>query len=154
MKGRVFCNRECFKNHTGKKVTKPCEACGKDVTRVQSQMFDRVFCNRDCAKEYTSPRMTNMNAELNKTRMTLEVRTKLRAVRLGTGEGKTYEKTFGRHTHRIVAEEKLGRELRKGEVVHHIDENKRNNSPDNLMVLSSQAEHFRIHFKPAQYDKK
>ena len=31
----------------------------------------------------------------------------------GRGEGKTYTKRLGKHEHRLVAEEKLGRPLRK-----------------------------------------
>lgn len=58
----------------------------------------------------------------------------------------SYPKRGGRHEHRIIAEEKIGRPLRLGEVVHHIDGNKKNNSPDNILVLSSQAEHVRLHF--------
>lgn len=61
------------------------------------------------------------------------------------GKGKTYRKHLGRYEHRVVAEMKLGRPLKKGEVVHHIDGNFRNNDPDNLMVLSSQSEHCKIH---------
>lgn len=45
----------------------------------------------------------------------------------GRGEGKTYTKCLGKHEHRLVAEEKLGRPLRKGEVVHHIDGDYKNN---------------------------
>lgn len=92
------------------------------------------------------------NNDWNKEKMTFEVRTKLRAKKLGRGEGKSYEKTFGKHTHRIIAEQKLGRELKKGEVVHHEDENKRNNDPDNLRVFASQAEHAAYH-KNKQYGK-
>lgn len=86
-----------------------------------------------------------LNAELNPTRMTAEVRAKLRAARLDTGEGKTYTKTYGQHTHRLVAEQMLGRPLAPGEVVHHIDRDKRNNNPENLMVFASQAEHAAWH---------
>jgi hypothetical protein len=78
-------------------------------------------------------------------RMTPEVRTKLREAHLDTGENKTYSKFLGRHTHRVVAELMLGRPLRPGEVVHHIDGNKRNNVPENLMVFDSQAEHAAWH---------
>jgi len=79
--------------------------------------------------------------------MTAGTREKLRQSRLGTGQGKTYAKRFGRHEHRIVAEQMLGRPLRPGEVVHHIDGNKRNNAPENLMVFASQAEHALWHKK-------
>lgn len=60
-------------------------------------------------------------------------------------QGKTYTKTKGRHTHRVVAEIKLGRKLLPGETVHHRDDTKTNNDPDNLDVLPSQAEHMRRH---------
>lgn len=46
--------------------------------------------------------------------------------------------------HRLVAEQKYGREIKKDEVVHHIDGNKTNNSIDNLVIVS-RAEHMEIH---------
>lgn len=62
----------------------------------------------------------------------------------GRGEGKTYRKRNGRHEHRVVAEEKLGRPLRSGEIVHHLDGDIHNNDPENLHV-TTQGEHIRIH---------
>lgn len=47
--------------------------------------------------------------------------------------------------HRYVAEQKLGRHLKKGEVVHHIDRNRLNNDPDNLLVFRSRQDHSRYH---------
>jgi hypothetical protein len=47
--------------------------------------------------------------------------------------------------HRAVAEKKLGRKLRPGEVVHHKDRDKSNNHPSNLWVFKNQAEHDRAH---------
>lgn len=47
--------------------------------------------------------------------------------------------------HRIVAENKIGRLLTEKEVVHHLDNNSKNNNPDNLAVIANQTEHFRIH---------
>lgn len=97
--------------------------------------------------------MVYMNRIMNPNRMTPAVRNKLRSARLGTGEGKTYTKTFGRHTHRVVAEQILGRPLKEGEIVHHIDGNKRNNDPSNLMVMT-QSEHCRLHFSKKGGDPK
>jgi hypothetical protein len=50
--------------------------------------------------------------------------------------------------HRIVAAIKYGRILKSSEIVHHIDGNIENNSPDNLMVVASCSEHKKLHLKP------
>lgn len=55
-----------------------------------------------------------------------------------TKEGVVYE-------HVLVAEEKLGRYLKDEEVVHHIDENKYNNSSENLMVFKTNSDHSSFH---------
>ena len=45
----------------------------------------------------------------------------------------------------LVAEKILGRYLQKGEVVHHIDGNRMNNSMENLMVFATHGDHVRYH---------
>jgi hypothetical protein len=57
-----------------------------------------------------------------------------------------YFRFFGSNylLHRWAAQKKLGRKLHCWEVVHHIDGNKTNNHPDNLMVCSREA-HYQIH---------
>lgn len=50
----------------------------------------------------------------------------------------------GRHLHVVIAEWIIGRPLAKGEVVHHVDGNNRNNDPANLQVMSHSA-HARLH---------
>lgn len=148
-----------------------CDFCGKEFERYDYQLKNKkhYFCSRQCLadfsnkkknpdryselKDYTkmSENLTNINRELNPTRMTASVREKLRHSRLGSGKGKTYAKYYGKHEHRIVAETILGRKLKSGEIVHHIDGNKRNNSIYNILVLPSQSEHAKLHARERKF---
>ncbi len=57
----------------------------------------------------------------------------------------SYLRIDGRLAHRVIMERLLGRSLTAQEVVHHDNENPRDNRPENLILLPSQAEHARIH---------
>lgn len=138
-----YCSGAC--RSEAKTVVKPCWNCGTPVKRWLSVSNGEFCCSPACSRLFKQHNMRQLNAELNPTRMTVEVRTKLREKHVGKGEGKAYRKTFGKHTHRVVAAEKAGRELLPGEVVHHIDGNKLNNHPDNLEILPSQSVHASLH---------
>lgn len=60
-----------------------------------------------------------------------------KAITSGSFKGYVYE-------HLIVAERFLGRPLSEGDVVHHLDRNRSNNSPDNLLIISGPM-HVRLH---------
>jgi hypothetical protein len=47
--------------------------------------------------------------------------------------------------HRIVMENKIGRILKRGEIVHHINEKKKDNRPENLQLIESASTHTRSH---------
>lgn len=131
-------------------IVTECSYCGSHLEKpayARSLENKRHFCNRSC-------NLKKMNEELNPTRMTYATRLKLRKSRLGAGEGKSYPKLFGRHIHRVIAEIKIGRKLKPGEVVHHENENKRNPSPDNLRIFPSQSEHASWHAKKNRGDAK
>lgn len=48
----------------------------------------------------------------------------------------TADITDYKYEHILMAEDMLDRKLKPGEEVHHLDKNRTNNSPDNLLVLS------------------
>ena len=142
-----------------------CDWCGKEFIRLECYMKGKkhAFCSRQCLadfsnksknpdgymclKDYTnmSAHMSELNESLNPTRMTQEVRRKVRDARLNTGAGVTYAKYYGKHEHRVIAELVLGRHLLPKEIVHHRDGNKRNNIPDNIVVFPSQSAHAKHH---------
>lgn len=114
-----------------------CDSCGLVVMRQPCEVRrnkDRgtrfSFCSNVCKQTHTG--FNAFAAARNGD------------VQRGKGEGRTYRKRGGRHEHRAVAEQKLGRSLRKNEIVHHVDGDYLNNSPDNLQIIT-QSEHIRLH---------
>jgi hypothetical protein len=109
--------------------------CGK-IFKPSRHHGDARFCSQPCI--WKAVKGPEFNARI--ARETAQARADKRR---GTGT-KWYIKINYRHEHRIVAEKMLGRPLRRGEIVHHIDENKHNNDPSNLMVIT-QRQHMLEH---------
>ena len=134
-----------------------CDNCGKTYDSNQCGKYHHfccIECRRKAGKlvassfdENTRRKAGERITKINKTVLNKGVyREKQRAALIKNNAAKsdTYLKHYGRHVHRIIAEQMLGRKLNSNEVVHHIDGNKHNNEPNNLMVLT-RSEHVKIH---------
>lgn len=126
-----------------------CDYCGKSFrrsawkTRKSGKTAVNNFCSRGCRIEWTR----NGNVP------TLESSPSWKGGRYVTQEGyvRVHKPDHPKATtngwvfeHVVIACEKIGRMMIKGECVHHIDGNKKNNSPDNLQVTTT-SQHTRIH---------
>ena len=113
-----FCSYDCYIDFKTKQREVICDWCGKKFLKKESDIrrTKHNFCTNDCELEF----------------------------RRKEGESAWNHRVEGKVVHRRIAEEKIGRELKAGEHVHHIDGNHFNNTPENIAVLSA-SEHSKLH---------
>lgn len=117
-------------------LTKPCVICGTPITKSASQFTtEHPTCSFKC--------------KFQRQRQTFGAASPAWKGGTGTINGMGYL-VVRRHgktilVHRLVMEEHLCRPLQKGEVVHHINGDKLDNTIENLMLCRTQAAHVRDH---------
>lgn len=119
-----YCSLKCANDSFTKPFTFVCKFCKKEVTKTGKDKRHASYCSPKCFAGGKEP-----------------------------SGSFCYKKTGERYTHIVVAEKYLGRPLVKGEVVHHIDENKLNNDYTNLAVLPNASIHHQVHYSGYNFDK-
>jgi hypothetical protein len=128
---------------------RPCPTCGRGITyKRKSDLNKGIRGNCKCKScMVNSGKFLPGSVPVNKGKknpypwVSKIVGDKLR----GTGSKRAYTKFRGKHMHRFLMEQHIGRRLRPKEIVHHIDGDKFNNDITNLQIVT-RAEHARIHF--------
>lgn len=101
-----------------------------------------VYSKGYCSKHYHSNR--KWGNPLLREKQQSEITKKARQNVIDSG-GKRRFRRKGKSLHRLLLEVKLGRELKRSEHVHHIDNDPNNNELTNLYLFNSQREHNQCH---------
>ena len=159
-KGRgVVCSHKCslFKKgiYSGGrvgKIDKNCLYCGISFYSYKSD--NRKFCCYECKR---LSMIGNKASEITKNKMSGKIGEKSRSWKGGVVEVSGYlavkmysqnRKSYYISQHRLIAEKILKRFLYSSEIVHHINEIKTDNRPENLYLFNSRKEHVKFHHNP------
>ena len=131
---RIATKRE--HGHIPERISKECVVCGKEFSVKPS--LDRIkCCSAECGyKSKVQRGILKMENHPYWKGGSYVDKDGYRMIRVGT---------WYRKEHRVIMEGLIGRKLKRREVVHHWDENRLNNAPENLCLFRSQSAHMSLH---------
>jgi len=139
-KKRVYCSKKCLykglsERYTGRKITE------EEKERLRSYNYNRVF-TKEHKENLSKAHKGNKNSQWKGGRRI----DKSGYVLIYSPLHPNRDKDNIVREHRLIMESKIGRFLKKGEIVHHMNDNKSDNRIENLQLLTK-IEHAKLHYK-------
>lgn len=142
---RHFCSIECRNNQGNSDAEMRCAKCGKPflLKRCKLGLYNRFYCSHACQNADRGDLLRSLGKRgvnwKGGESLTIDGRTRLYLPDHPNADAKGYILRA-----RFVASQKLGRPLREGEHVHHVNCDRTDDRPENLEVMSH-SEHARLH---------
>lgn len=128
---KIFCSKECKSKIKSKKILCNCAHCEAEIQKTPSEIkrskTGNVFCNKSCAASYNNSHFKTGENNPNYKH----------------GEGTNYTNLAFKNYKPFCT--MCGHTSRATLQVHHIDENRLNNSIENLIILCANC-HCEIHY--------
>jgi hypothetical protein len=141
-----FCSTICYGFGQRRRVKKICEICKVEfeISESLSKQGGRT-CSRKCHFVYQSirPQITGQNHHAWGGG---RYKTKKGYIVVKSHNHPNKDKNNNVLEHILVVEKEIGRFLIKGEEVHHINEIKDDNRPENLMLFACKSDHAKYHW--------
>ncbi len=139
---KKYCSRHCVGKGTRKRHAsqiKKCAFCSSKIkivnNRIKRSKTKKFYCSFSCKGK--ALKTYGLHYGFKKTRFTDKKYSDYKWVWNGTRM---------KAEHRVIMENHLDRKLEKWEIVHHINENPKDNRIENLQLMTAQ-EHGKIHKK-------
>ena len=140
-KGPIYCSRACqsLAHGNAPAAERPCEGCGEPFRAkpyLVTKGFGR-FCSQRCSSLATSPMQPG---EANPRWKGYALRGGYRLLPAPPGHPRTTKAGYVAE-HILVMEQHIGRYVKPGEHVHHINNVKDDNRIENLALMTKSAHH-------------
>lgn len=127
-----YCSKDCYLASLPKRVEKVCGHCGKPFSVPPCNAHFQC-CSDECRMNYwVGPRASNWKGGRDTPTSP--------ATYISISVGKNTR----RPEHVVLAERALGKALPRGAEVHHLDGNRQNNTPSNLVICENRQYHLML----------